>query len=123
VAVYLDDEAAIRWWHRNGVDRSSYSLRGWRRGNVYPDFVFAALNDGAGERIVALESKGDQLAGNLDTSYKRELLNVLTAAYPAGGGDAPVLGRGAVDFEAALVLFSDMKARLPGLIRGGAPAA
>lgn len=57
VAVYLDDEAAIRWWRRNGASRDSYAVRGWRRGNVYPDFVFAALREDAGERIVALETK------------------------------------------------------------------
>ena len=119
VAVYLDDDAAIRWWHRNGVDRASYGLRGWRRGNVYPDFVFAALKDGSGERIVAVESKGDQLAGNLDTEYKRHLLETLTGAFGKGGGEAGAggHGRGAMDFEAAVVLFSEMKARLPVLIR------
>ena len=121
VAVYLDGEAAVRWWHRNGVDRNSYGLRGWRRGSVYPDFVFAALKGDAGQRIVAVESKGDQLAGNLDTEYKRELLEALTEAFgkPTGVEDASTPGRGPIDFEAAVVLFSDMKARLPGLIAGG----
>lgn len=124
VALYLDDVAAIRWWHRNGVDRGSYGLRGWRRGNVYPDFVFAALKDSASERIVAVESKGDQLAGNLDTEYKRELLKTLTSAYGNGGdGVAEDLGRRPIEFEAAVVLFSDMNARLPGLIRGGQGAS
>jgi type III restriction enzyme len=120
VAVYLDDEAAVRWWHRNGADRASYGLRGWRRGNVYPDFVFAALKDESGERIVAMESKGDQLAGNLDTAYKRDLLETLTAAYGKGAasGGGASLGRGAKDFESAVVLFSEWKARLPVLIRG-----
>lgn len=119
VAVYLDDEAAIRWWHRNGLDRNSYGLRGWRRGAVYPDFVFAALNADDGQRIVALESKGDQLAGNLDTEYKRELLEALTAAYGKGGdGLAESFGRDHIEFQAAMVLFSNVNARLPGLIRG-----
>jgi type III restriction enzyme len=119
VAVYLDDDSAIRWWHRNGVDRASYGLRGWRRGNVYPDFVFAALKDGSGERIVAVESKGDQLAGNMDSEYKRQLLETLTEAYARhGGAGARAVGRAAADFEAAVVLFSDMKAKLPVLIGG-----
>lgn len=47
-AVYLDNDDAVRWWHRNGTMRSSYSLRGWRRGNVYPDFLFAALKEAGG---------------------------------------------------------------------------
>lgn len=121
VAVYLDAEAVIKWWHRNGTDRGSYALRGWRRGNVYPDFVFASLRDDAGERLVAMESKGDQLAGNLDTEYKRELLEMLTKAYGSAAaskaGELPMAAK-SVDFEAALVLFSDMNAKLPVLIGG-----
>jgi type III restriction enzyme len=116
VAVYLDDTAAIRWWHRNGATRNSYAIRGWRRGNVYPDFVFAALKGDSGQRIVALESKGDQLAGNMDTAYKTALLDTLSNAW--GSGEASTLGRGEIDFEAAVVLFSDMKLKLPVLIAG-----
>lgn len=122
VAVYLDAEAVIKWWHRNGTDRGSYALRGWRRGNVYPDFVFAALRDDAGERLVAIESKGDQLAGNLDTEYKRELLETLTKAFGKNaaekGGELPMAAK-SVEYEAAVVLFSDMNAKLPVLISGG----
>jgi len=116
VAVYLDETAAIRWWHRNGTSRNSYAVRGWRRGNVYPDFVFAALNGDSGHRLVALESKGDQLAGNMDTSYKTALLSTLTDAW--GSGETSALGRGEIEFEAAVVLFSDMKLKLPALIAG-----
>lgn len=118
-AVYLDDQAAIRWWHRNGVDRGSYGLRGWRRGHVYPDFIFAALE--GGERIVAVEAKGDQLSGNLDTEYKRQLLETLTAHFGRDSetaGDLP-LQREGPDFAAAVVLFSEWNVRLPVLIRGG----
>jgi type III restriction enzyme len=119
VAVYLDDASAIRWWHRNGTTRNSYSLRGWRRGNVYPDFVFAALRDGTGDRIIALETKGDQLEGNQDTLYKTQLMEALTEAYRRGADAERGLGRGKIDFEAAVVLFSDVDAKLPVLIRGG----
>lgn len=121
VAVYLDAEHVIKWWHRNGTDRGSYALRGWRRGNVYPDFVFAALRDDSGERIVAMESKGDQLAGNLDTEYKRQLLDKLTDAYgkaAAGNGTELSLGGKSIDYGAAVVLFSEWKAKLPSLITG-----
>lgn len=120
VAVYLDDTAAIRWWHRNGASRNSYAIRGWRRGNVYPDFVFAALKSDSSQRIVALESKGDQLAGNMDTAYKTALLSTLSDAW--GSGVTSALGRGEIDFEAAVVLFSDMKLKLPALIAGDTKA-
>lgn len=121
VAVYLDAEAVIKWWHRNGTDRGSYALRGWRRGNVYPDFLFASLRDDAGERLVAVESKGDQLAGNLDTEYKRELLAILSDKYGklkgAKSGELAMTSK-PINFEAAVVLFSDMDIRLPVLING-----
>lgn len=123
VAVYLDAASAIRWWHRNGAERGSYALRGWRRGNVYPDFVFAALRDGSGEKIVALESKGDQLAGNLDTEYKRELLETLSKAFGQSAAASPdelALPRSSVEFEAAVVLFSEWRAKLPVLISDAA---
>ena len=121
VAVYLDAEAVIKWWHRNGTDRNSYALRGWRRGNIYPDFVFAALREDAGERLVAVESKGDQLEGNLDTNYKRELLETLTKTHGkvkrVKAGELSIPSK-TVEFEAAVVLFSEMNAKLPVLIRG-----
>ena len=37
-AIYLDGHSAVIWWHRF-VARQSYSLQGWKRNPVYPDFV------------------------------------------------------------------------------------
>ncbi len=119
-AVYLDRDSAVRWWHRNGTTRGNYALRGWRRGNVYPDFLFAALRDGDNDRIVVIETKGEQLAGNLDTEYKRALLELLSAKFdrhPANLGTLEI-PTGAFDYTAALVLFSDLKACLPAIISG-----
>lgn len=53
--------------HRNGATPKSYAVRGWRRGNVYPDFLFAALQGSERDRTVVIETKGEQLAGNPDT--------------------------------------------------------
>jgi type III restriction enzyme len=59
-----------------------------RHAGVYPDFIFAVNRDGTRSRVV-LETKGDQL-DKLDTAYKRDLLDFLTAnfrcdeAIPAG---------------------------------------
>jgi type III restriction enzyme len=33
------------------------------------------------ERLIVLETKGNQLAGNLDTTYKKSLLERLSQAY------------------------------------------
>ena len=76
VAVYLDGEQALSWWHRN-VARRQYGIQGWMRGRIYPDSIFAVRVNGAGGRIVVLETKGDQL-DNLDTDYKREVLSFLS---------------------------------------------
>ncbi len=121
VAVYLDRYDAVRWWHRNGSTRGNYGLRGWRRGNVYPDFLIAAARDESeSERVVVMETKGEQLAGNHDTEYKRALLASLTAAFgrDAGGGDQLSLAE-PFTFGAAVVMFDDLDAQFPALIRGG----
>lgn len=122
VAIYLDRESAVRWWHRNGTGRGSYGLRGWRRGNVYPDFLLAATRDEASrERVVVLETKGEHLAGNADTTYKDALLRKLTERfavkpYTAAGLPLPVQP---FDFTAALVVFSNVEAQLPAMIHAG----
>ena len=80
-ACYLDDKAALQWWHRN-VARRQYGLQGWKRDKVFPDFVFAVFDaPGAKRRVVVMETKGAHLEGNEDTVYKRELLERLTALY------------------------------------------
>lgn len=123
-AVYLDRDDAVRWWHRNGTTPKSYALRGWRRGNVYPDFLFAALQEGDRDRIVVIETKGEQLAGNPDTEYKRELLALLSEKFdptpPMAGGIG--LEDEAFDFSAAVVLFGELDAKLPAVIRGAEAA-
>lgn len=120
-AVALDRDEAVRWWHRNGTTPDSYALRGWRRGTVYPDFLFAALREGGRDRIVVIETKGEQLAGNPDTDYKRALLALLSDRFDPTPPQSGALGMTdeAVDFTAAVVVFGELDATLPGLIRGG----
>ena len=68
-----------------------------------------------------MESKGDQLAGNLDTEHKRQLFDKPTDAYgkaAAGNGTELGLGCKSIDYDAAVVLFSEWKAKLPSLITG-----
>ena len=79
VAVYLDEKAALRWWHRD-VARTQYGLQGWQRHKVYPDFVFAQVTDSGRSRLVLMETKGLHLNGP-DTAYKQALLARLTAAF------------------------------------------
>ena len=114
VAVMLDEAMTIRWWHRN-VAKSQYGLQGWKRGRIYPDFIFAASRDAQDRRIVALETKGDHLQ-NLDTGYKRDILELLSdnfrweTAYPVG--QLQLQHTGDV-MECTLILMSDISTELP----------
>lgn len=117
VAVYLDGDKALVWWHRN-VARTQYGLQGWRRGRIYPDFIFAARRDGAPNRIVVLEAKGDHLA-NLDTDYKREVLKVMSDNFAwdttpsAGTLQLDVNGE---SVECTLIFMQDVPTELPGYL-------
>ncbi len=118
VAVYLDDQDALEWWHRN-VARAQYGLQGWKRGRIYPDFVFAVKRNGDGDRIVALETKGDHL-DNPDSAYKRDLLNLLSENFAwdktVNAGMLELLQPDGATMECSLVLMSKWKAKLPDLL-------
>lgn len=81
VAVHLDGDGTVKWWHRN-VAKASYGmgLQGWKRGRIYPDFIFATGGKAGAGRIVVLETKGDHLQ-NPDTDYKRDVLDFLTQNF------------------------------------------
>ena len=85
-AYYLDEERALQWWHRVAArQRGEYYLQGWKRGRIYPDFV-AMANDIAGvTRVLIFDTKGEHLEGNLDTEYKRKVLETLEGAFNTTG--------------------------------------
>lgn len=115
VAVYLDGETALTWWHRN-VARMQYGLQGWKKAKVYPDFIFAVQRQGEARRIAVLETKGDQL-DNLDSGYKRELMRFLSDSFrwddflPAG--QLELVQNGGETVKCELMLMSEWKAKLP----------
>ncbi len=118
VAVYLDGERTLAWWHRN-VARSDYGIQGWRKGRIYPDFIFAVRSDGAAQRIAVLETKGDYL-DNLDTDYKREVLSFLSSAFSwddyTPAGELELVMEKGVTVQCALILMSEWKTKLPALL-------
>jgi type III restriction enzyme len=76
VALFLDNQHKLLWWYRN-MARANYQIQGWRPHRVYPDFI--ATNKVEGDiydKVYVLEIKGEHLAGNPDTEYKRNLLNL-----------------------------------------------
>lgn len=118
VAVYLDGEQALSWWHRN-VARTQYGIQGWKRAKIYPDFIFAVQGEGKAERITVLETKGDQL-NNLDTAYKRDVLTFLSDNFvwddhiPAG--ELELVHKNGETVQCALVLMSEWKSKLPSYL-------
>ena len=119
VAVHLDGEAAVKWWHRN-VAKTNYALQGWKRGRICPDFIFAKGGNAGAGRIVVLETKGDHLQ-NPDIDYRRDLLELLTNSFawdqavPVGQLQIAMTGE---TVECALVLIQDLPVRLPKLVAG-----
>ncbi len=117
VAVYLDGEKTLAWWHRN-VARTQYGIQGWKKAKIYPDFIFAVQRQGEAKRITVLETKGDQL-DNLDTAYKREALAFLSdhfewdEATPVG--ELELVNNGET-VEGTLILMSEWKAKLPAYL-------
>ena len=85
-AYYLDEELALQWWHRVAArQRGEYYVQGWKRGRIYPDFVAMANEIGDVTHVLIFDTKGEHLAGNLDTEYKRKVLETLEGAFNSAG--------------------------------------
>ena len=64
------DADEVFWWYRNIT--GEFGIQGWKRRKFYPDFVVQMRYDGkAAPAFLMVETKGAQLDGNLDTTYKR----------------------------------------------------
>lgn len=78
VGDILDKQEKILWWFRNKVSKGWYAIQGWQKYKIRPDFVAAKKNeDGSLELIYVLESKGEMLLGNADTTYKKNVMDVM----------------------------------------------
>jgi type III restriction enzyme len=74
VALYLDNRPEVLWWYRNLVGPQHFSIQGYKRNKVYPDFVVQqGRNKKPVATVVVVESKGKHLKGNEDTTYKRSV--------------------------------------------------
>lgn len=114
-AGYVDQKAALRWWHRN-VAKTQYGLQGWKRNKVYPDFVLGVVSQDGHVRTVLMETKGLHLAGSDDTGYKQALLERLTAAFKderlARAGELLLEGGERADVVCDLVFDQDWQGTL-----------
>ncbi|MDZ4841377.1 MAG: DEAD/DEAH box helicase family protein [Hyphomicrobium aestuarii] len=78
VALCLDRDESVLWWYRNLVGAESFSIQGYRRHRLHPDFVAHGNVDRKKHTVWVIESKGSQLKGNDDTVYKRDIAKVFT---------------------------------------------
>ena len=84
-ARYLDEQKALRWWHRVAVrQRGDYYLRGWKQERIWPDFIAMAGETEGKPHVLVFETKGEHLMGNPDTEYKKRVLETLESAFNCG---------------------------------------
>jgi type III restriction enzyme len=74
IALVLDEHADVLWWYRNRVGRDQFAVQGYKKQKIFPDFVVQQRSNGKRyHRVLVIESKGEHLAGNPDTTYKRKV--------------------------------------------------
>jgi len=78
IALYLDKSPQVLWWYRNLVGADQFSIQGYRRNKIYPDFVVQEGREKGREKkpiasVLVVEAKGKHLKGNEDTNYKRSI--------------------------------------------------
>ncbi len=78
VAWYLDEDEAVKYWHRMIAKTGDYHIQGWQKRKVYPDFL-ACIDESHSQKtkLSVLETKGEHLKGNEDTKYKDKLFGLL----------------------------------------------
>lgn len=63
-ARYLDEQKALRWWHRVATgQKGDYYLRGWKQGRILPDFIAMSGEDDGKPSILVYETKGEHMRG------------------------------------------------------------
>lgn len=120
VAMYMDSNEALHWWHRN-VSRNHYYLQGWRRDKIYPDFICSVKPGAEGNpKLCVLEMKGEHLAGNEDTLYKMAILKLLTENFSieriSQVGEVRLLADDGTSVRCDLVLLPQWQTELPKIL-------
>jgi type III restriction enzyme len=74
IALCLDSNADVLWWYRNLVGPEHFTVQGYRRNRIRPDFVVqSGTREKPEHRVIVIESKGAHLDSNPDTTYKRKV--------------------------------------------------
>ena len=81
-ARYLDEQKALKWWHRVAVrQKGDYYLRGWKQERIWPDFVAMGGEVDGKPHVLVFETKGEHLRDNPDTDYKQQVLETLQDTF------------------------------------------
>ena len=116
VAWYLDENSAIKWWHRI-IEKQDWHLQGWQKDRIYPDFLVCLKSSAGGNASFSiLETKGNHLMGNLDTEYKRKLFDLFTD-YSLQSMDSGSIEIQDQKMTFDLVLESEWKGRLSTIFK------
>jgi len=77
VVYFLEDQDKLYFWYRN-IARNDYGLQAWRKDKIYADFIFTIYDKTRRDvgKVYVLETKGEHLAGNRDTEYKKSVFNL-----------------------------------------------
>jgi type III restriction enzyme len=74
IAVCIDEHPEVLWWYRNLVGKHQFSIQGYRRNRIWPDFVVQSETHHVPvHQVLVIESKGEHLEGNPNTRYKRRV--------------------------------------------------
>lgn len=116
VALYLDNQQQLLWWYRN-MSRADYRIQGWKPNKIYPDFIATNKSkENTYDKLYVLETKGDQLSGNLDTEYKRNILNLCSELATEKSWNELDLGQEDNEFVFAMVDEKSWKNQLNSLV-------
>ncbi|OGX06494.1 MAG: hypothetical protein A2Z88_11735 [Omnitrophica WOR_2 bacterium GWA2_47_8] len=116
VAEFLEGQEKLYFWYRN-MARKDYVVQGWRREKIYADFILALRDDRKVGTVYVLETKGEHLAGNLDTKYKRDVFELCTKFARKASVKKLKAVVGASDIEYKLVTESDWRNKLAAIFR------
>src|SRR3989344_3168862 len=77
IANLIDNKENVIWWVRNvATNKDWYSIRGWKKVKIRPDFIVAKKNkNNSLELVYVIESKGEHLIDNPDTQYKKSVFD------------------------------------------------
>jgi type III restriction enzyme len=62
-------------------ERRDYSIQGWNRHRIYPDFIFTSKGRESKsdyDRVYVVETKGIHLSGNPKTDYIKKVFDICT---------------------------------------------